>query len=72
MDALRLDVLDAALRVHGVRAHARHRPVREMAGWPSDLKAIASSAMETCSPVVSSMSISRAYWYGSFVMPLAG
>ena len=26
MDALRLDVLDAALRVHGVRAHARHRP----------------------------------------------
>ena len=46
-------------------------PVREMADWPSDLKAIASNAMETCSPVVSSMSISRAYWYGSFVMPLA-
>ena len=46
-------------------------PVMETAFCPSSQNAIASSAIETCSPVVRSMSISRAYWYGSFVMPRA-
>src|SRR6185369_9156422 len=35
-------------------------PVKERAGTPRALSAIASSAIETCSPVVSSTSISRA------------
>src|SRR5262245_64754748 len=35
-------------------------PVKLMAGWPSAWIAMAVSAMETCSPVDRSMSISRA------------
>ena len=44
-------------------------PVIETAGTPSACRAIESRAIETCSPVASSMSISR--WGGSLLMARA-